>query len=428
MNMSSVISQEAAGPQAVERMSTLTEGVVAFEPAVNDAGWLQRIFFRTNSIWDPAADSDFLFMAILWFSIFWFVLLVGLSIYWTIKYRRRPGVPAPVSSSHNTKLEIAWTVLPSLFLVYLFFAGFTPYLDKLVAPKDAVELRVSGKKWIWNVTYPNGKRPNETVRIGAVDSPLIYVPADRPVKFRLSSQDVIHSWWIPDFRTKIDCIPNRYTSVWIEPETLSGKDYVHADGYRYRDHWVFCAEYCGQNHAEMAAVLRVVPYDIWLQKIQGELEGAPWEIGLQISQLNGCFGCHSVDGSPNTGPTWLNNYGYPREFSNAPPMTQAAIDGDSVLMDNYMRESIYVPGAKVRQGYVNGMAPYAGVLSDEEVDYIIEYMKHLSDRGNAFEAEVDPNLPPEESPAEAVESQEQVESQEGAAPAGEAPSTESETP
>ncbi|MCB1280888.1 MAG: c-type cytochrome, partial [Salinibacterium sp.] len=370
-------------------VSTLTDGIVAAQPAINDAGWLQRIFFRANTVWEPAADSDFLFMAILWFSIFWFVLLIGLSIYWVIKYRRRPGVPAPVSASHNTKLEIAWTVIPSLFLVYLFFAGFQPYLHKLIAPPDSLRYSVTGQKWLWNIAYPNGKKPTETVRTGTYDIPVVYVPAGRPTMFRLSSSDVIHSWWVPDFRTKIDCIPNRYTSVWIEPEPLNSKDYVHEDGYRYREHWVFCAEYCGDDHSEMAALLRVVPYDVWLTKIEGTLEGEAWEIGRQIAQLNGCFGCHSVDGSPNTGPTWQNNYGYPREFSNAPALTQSDLDSDPVAMDNYIRESIYVPSAKIRAGYTNGMTPYAGVLNDAEVDSIIAYFKHLSDRGPSIEAAAD---------------------------------------
>ncbi len=403
------MTPQAPIPAAIaEPVSTLTEGLVAFEPAVNDAGWLQRLFFRANTVWEPAVDSDFLFMAIWWFSVFWFVVLIGLSIFWTIRYRRRPGVPAPVSPSHNTKLEIAWTVIPSLFLIYLFFAGFEPYLQKLVAPKDALEFQVSGQKWSWNVVYPNGRKPTEVVRIGTQDIKVVYVPADRPTKFRLTSSDVIHAWWIPDFRTKIDCIPNRYTSIWIEPEPLGGKDYTHEEGYLYREHWVFCAEYCGQDHSEMAALIRVVPYDVWLTKIQGKLEGEPWEIGRQIAQINGCFGCHSVDGAASTGPTWLNTYGYPREFSNAPAMTQADIDGDAVLMDNYIRESIYVPSAKVRQGFTNGMTPYAGVLSEEEVSSITAYFKHLSDRGGSFEPEPpgdDPETDTNEQPADEADAQ-----------------------
>ncbi len=375
--------------EIVEPVSTLTEGIVAFAPAVNDAGWLQRLFFRANTVWEPAVQSDFLFMAIWWFSVFWFVVLIGLSLFWTIKYRRRPGVPAQVSPCHNLKLEIAWTVIPSLFMIYLFFAGLEPYLNKLIAPPESLSYSVQAQKWSWNVKYPNGKKPTETVRISTKDIPVIYMPADRPSMFRLSSSDVIHSWWIPDFRTKIDVMPNRYTSLWIEPEVLSGKDYVHAEGYLYREHWVFCAEYCGDDHSEMAALLRVVPYDVWLTKIEGVLEGEPWEIGMQISQTSGCFGCHSVDGAPNIGPTWLNAYGYPREFSNASPMTQEDLDTDAVAMDNYLRESIFVPSAKVRAGFINGMTSYSGVLNDEEVDSIIAYFKHLSDKGGSFEGSPD---------------------------------------
>lgn len=392
--------------QIAEPVSTLTEGIVAYGPAVNDAGWLQRLFFRANAIWGPAAQTDFLFMAIWWFSAFWFVLLIGLSLFWTIKYRRRPGVPAQPSPSHNTKLEIAWTVIPSLFLIYLFFAGLEPYLDKLIAPPESLRYTVQAQKWSWSVQYPNGKKPTETVRINTKDIPVIYVPADRPSMFRLSSSDVIHSWWIPDFRSKIDVVPNRYTSLWIEPEALSAKDHVHPEGYLYREHWVFCAEYCGDDHSEMAALLRVVPYDVWLTKIEGTLEGEPWEIGLQIAQSNGCFGCHTTDGKPNTGPSWLNNYGYPREFSNASPLTQEILDTDAVAMDNYIHESILVPSAKIRAGFINAMTSYAGVLNDEEINAIIAYFKHLSDRGGSFEgsADTEPSDTPTDSQAETTPS------------------------
>lgn len=367
-----------------EPVSTLTQGIVAAGPAVNDAGWLQRLFFRANAVWQPAAQTDFLFMAIWWFSVFWFVLLIGLSIFFTIKYRRRPGVPAPVSASHNTKLEIAWTIIPSLFLIYLFFAGLEPYLHKLIAPPESIGYTVTGQKWSWSVKYPNGKKPTETVRLNTKDVPVIYVPAARPTMFRLSSNDVIHSWWIPDFRSKIDVIPNRYTSMWIEPEALSAKDYVSPEGYYYREHWVFCAEYCGDDHSEMSALLRVVPYDVWLTKIEGTLEGEPWEIGKQIAQSNGCFGCHTIDGSPGTGPSWLNNYGYPRDFANGDALTQSDLDSDPVAMDNYIHESILVPSAEIRAGFPNAMTPYAGVLDDEEIDALIAYFKHLSDKGGAF--------------------------------------------
>jgi cytochrome c oxidase subunit 2 len=167
---------------------------------------------------------------------------------------------------------------------------------------------------------------------------------------------------------KVDCIPNRYTTYWIEPQQAG------------EEHWVFCAEYCGDFHSEMAALIRVVPYAVWLEKIEGALEGEPWEIGQIVARQNGCFTCHSIDGSAGTGPTWLNAYGYPREFSNTNPLTQAAIDSDPVAWDNYARESIYVPGAKVKVGYANQMVPYAGVLSDQQVDYLIAYFRHLSDR------------------------------------------------
>jgi len=336
------------------------------------SGLWEELFFRGGATTPVAQATDGLFMLIFWFGVFWFVLLSILWIYWVIKYRRRPGVAAEPSASHNTLLEIVWTVVPSSALIVLFLLGFWVYMDKQIAPSDAIELRVSGWKWGWQVTYPDGEQSawqvpldeGNTFNAGA-GVPVFVVPEDTAISLRMSSQDVLHSFWIPDFRTKMDLFPNRYTGYTFRtPKLLTGQD--------YQDHWIFCAEYCGDFHAEMAAILRVVPRtDYGTILASWNSDGlTPVEQGILVASAQ-CYVCHSVDGSAGTGPTWKNLYLYDR------PMT----DGSTVLGDeDYIRESILVPGAKVHQGYANQMPSFQGLLSEAQLEGLIAYIRTLSDR------------------------------------------------
>ena len=341
-----------------------------------DIGPLQKLFFGENGASSLAQESDKVFFWILWFGIIWFIVLMGLMIFWCIKYRRRPGVPAQRSAHHNTKLELAWTILPSVFLGAMFYYGFHGYITKLVAPSNAEMVDVMGQKWDWVITYNNGAVPPEKTQIGGkMDAPIIYVPLGRPIKFRITSKDVLHSFWIPDFRFKFDAMPNRYTSFWIEAEELG-------------DHWIFCAEYCGDYHSEMAAMLRVVPaaeYDAlkteWYAK---QNSGTPWQRGkMLVETKGGCIACHSVNGAPGVGPTWDNAWGY--EVALADGSKIPADDADA--WDNYAHESIVNPNAKIHSGYPSPspMSSYAGTFSDQEVGYIVAYLRHLSDKGRALE-------------------------------------------
>ncbi|MFI4898059.1 MAG: c-type cytochrome [Phycisphaerales bacterium JB059] len=329
---------------------------------------LQDLFFRGNGHTDAAIWTDGLFMLVFWFSMFFFVLLMGLMVYWCIIYRRRPGVPQPVSPAHNTPLEIFWTVVPSSALLVIFFLGFWGYMDKVVPAGGAMQLDVSAWKWDWGITYPDGTQTSQTVTLGGRQDIKVHaLPEDTDVSVRLLSSDVIHSFWIPDYRMKMDVFPNRYTGYGFRTPKLGPED-VHEDG-TYRDHWVFCAEYCGDLHSEMAAVLRVMPqadYEEWLAS-QGS-SGDPVVDGQRL-YTGKCATCHSVDGSNNIGPSWKDLYGAQRSFN----------DGSSLVADdNYIRESIYNPGAKIVQGYQNQMTPFMGVLGDDDVANIIAYMKSIS--------------------------------------------------
>lgn len=364
-----------------------------------DQGWLHKLIFRSVPGSDAAAWSDALFMMIFWFSVFFFVLLMGLMVYWTIKYRRRPGVPAPVSPHHNTPLEIIWTVVPSSALLVIFLLGFQGYMDKMVAPTGALELQVSAWKWGWAITYPNGAQSPEARYLEqSADGtevgnkyPIFYVPENTAVSLRMSSQDVIHAFWIPDFRTKMDVYPNRYTGYVFHTPVLGMDETVldESTGQTIpgRDMWVFCAEYCGDEHSRMAATLRVVPRQIYEQKINDW--GAPKnpiKLGESL-HITRCAVCHSVDGAPGTGPTWKNLFGYEGQMA----------DGSTVLKDdNYIRESIYMPQAKIVAGYAGNMPSFQGQLDETQLNGIIAYMKFLSDRGGPAEGEPAADQPAEQ--------------------------------
>jgi cytochrome c oxidase subunit 2 len=351
----------------------------------NDRGGaLEQMFFRGTGASESAQATDGLFMMIFWFSVFFFVVLMFLMVYWVIKYRRKPGVPVQVSPSHNTILELVWTIVPSASLLVIFFLGFWTYMEKQVPTSTAYEISITGKKWVWLPTYPNGastqwqiatdERTNpitgETTR-NAQLAPVIIVPEDTDIRLRMVSDDVIHSFWIPDFRVKGDVFPNRYTGYTFKTPKLE-------PGAKYQDHWIFCAEYCGDSHSEMAAILRVMPYTDFDKTIAGwNTDGLTMvELGNIVAQQQGCFACHSINGADGTGPTWQGLYGSSGEFDNAPPI--------DFKDENYIRESVINPNAKLVSGRA-GMAAYTG-LSEKELDGIVWYIRSLSEKGQEVNA------------------------------------------
>ncbi|MEM9065263.1 MAG: cytochrome c oxidase subunit II [Planctomycetota bacterium] len=344
-------------------------------------GLLRDWFFGDRAYSDTSAYSDDLYMFIFWVCAFVFIGLNAFYVLCLVKFRRKPGVPQQRSSSHSTTLEITWTVLPTILLVVFFFRGFWGYLDKVVVEAQAEQLDLEAYKWGWEMTYPNGAVSLVSDRIdpGQLNEyPIFVVPEDWPVQLRMTSRDVIHSFWIPDLRQKFDVFPNRYTSYQFRMDPLEEEDRARAnDAFPsgYRDHTLFCAEYCGDSHSEMAAIIRVASredYANWVVTGGVELDKlTPVEAGAILYTVKGCAQCHSVDGSDNTGPTWRNAFGYERQFSNAPA---------GIVDDNYIRESILVPGAKVAEGYPNQMPSYQGKVNDFELNALIAYIRSLSDR------------------------------------------------
>jgi cytochrome c oxidase subunit 2 len=332
-------------------------------------GFVERLWFSEPGA-TFARDVDYLFMFIFWLCTVFFVGLMGAMIYFVIRYRRRPGVPHERSASHNTPLELAWSVGPLLLLAVIFFWGFEEYLELNVAPANAEVIDVTAQKWSWNMEYDNGAQTTETISgmIADKEIPVFAVPVGRPIKLNMISQDVIHSFWVPNFRVKFDVFPFRYTTMWFEAT-------------REGDHIVFCAEYCGEQHSQMAAILRAMSpadYQQWKQDNKLDENIAPRDLGKILYVTKACNSCHSVDGSSGTGPTWLDLYGDTAH--------RVTIDGQATTIEvdeNYLRESILVPGAKIVQGYANQMASYQGQLTEKELAGLIAYMKSLSEKGRA---------------------------------------------
>lgn len=313
---------------------------------------------REQSFWMPppgstgAHEVDWLMVVLLYICTFFFLLIAALLVTFAVRYRRsRVAGPQP-SASHSLPLELAWSIIPLAILIVIFHFGFRGFLNIMTPPDDAYAIQVTGQKWAWMFTYPNGY----------VDKDL-HVPVNTPVKLTMTSEDVIHSLYIPAFRIKRDALPGRYTTTWFEAD-------------RTGEFELFCTEYCGEGHSAMMA--RVVVHDKaefakWLQDAGAFIDRLPpAEAGAKLFSIQGCAQCHSVDGSGGIGPSLKNVYG-----------TQQPLQGgSSVLADeNYIRESIMDPQAQIVAGYQPVMPTYKGRLKDKEITVLIAYLKSISGAG-----------------------------------------------
>lgn len=306
-----------------------------------------------------APEVDKLFSFIFWISAFFFALIVGLMLLFVIKYRKRPGYKKPENAPHhNTWLELTWSGIPLVLVIIMGIWGFQVFLDINTPPAHALEIQVTGMKWKWLFTYPNGY----------VDESL-HVPVDQPVRLVMTSEDVIHSFFVPAFRMKRDVVPGRYSKLWFratKPGTYP----------------VFCAEYCGTGHSDMLTQVTVHEpggFEKWLEAASNLLNTlSPAEAGYKLYRSRGCSQCHSVDGSGGIGPTFKNLFGH-----------KVALKGGGVVVadENYVRESIFEPMAQIVAGFEPVMPTYKGKLKDQEVTALIAYLKSLAQEMPANEDE-----------------------------------------
>ena len=311
---------------------------------------------NNGSFWFPEPASDIsktletLYDFILWGSVILFFGIIFATGYFIYKYiRTDKNQVAEKQIAHNDTLEIAWTVIPLILVMFIFVWGYKDYLELAIPPAQAKEIRVTGKKWFWQFNYPQ-----EGIQtIGE-----IVVPVGQPIKLIMSSTDVIHSFYVPNMKIKRDVIPNRYTTIWF-------------DANREGTFHVFCTEYCGDGHSKMLAELKVVSYEEYQAWVKEGKESANEdiplvELGQKIYKAKACNTCHTLDGKPSVGPSWKGIY----------QANRALTDGNSVKVnDNYLRESIVNPGGKIANGFQPVMPAYAGLLSDREIDALIEFIK-----------------------------------------------------
>lgn len=301
-----------------------------------------------------AGEVDSLYGFIFWLSVVFFVLVLGPTFYFVWKYRQKGDEVKPTPwITHNLALELAWSIIPLLLVVVIAVWGFWGYMSLSIAPVNAEEIQVTGYKWGWRFEHRNG-----TKELGE-----LHVPVGKTVKLIMSSIEedpnntpVIHSFFVPDFRVKQDLPPGRYTYLWFTP-TVEGK------------HQVFCTEYCGDGHSRMLADLYVQSEQEFADwKKTGGLQEASVDVGAALYKSKGCVSCHTVDGSKLVGPSFKGIWGADQPLQAGP-----AVKVD----ENYVRESILQPNAKVAQGYPAVMPSYQGLLKDKEVESLILYIKSL---------------------------------------------------
>lgn len=307
-------------------------------------------FLMPKSASTLSSNVDSLFYFLFWGSVVIFLGMCIVGAWFLVKYKRtQENQKASEQMIHNTALEVSWTVIPLIIVMIIFAWGYKDYLRLTVVPPDAKEIRVTGKKWLWEFEYAKEgiKLLNEMV-----------VPVNTPIRLVMTSEDVIHSFFVPNFRIKRDVLPNRYTRIWFEATEVG-------------DYHVFCTEYCGDGHSNMLAALKVVSeseYEEWLASGNSNDDLPLEELGKKLYTSKACNTCHSLDGSSMTGPSWKGLYNSERSLA----------DGNTAKADdNYLRESIVNPAAKVVSGYPPVMPTYAGLLSDREIAGLIEYMKSI---------------------------------------------------
>lgn len=325
-----------------------------------------------NTFMPPAAtevaqqvNSLYGFMLIT--SLISFVLLVGGMIYFVVKYKRRSENDKTPYITHNHFLEFVWSFIPFVIFMVCFAWGAYIFMEMRDFKENSLEINVYGKKWVWEFEYKNGRKVTPEVDEKGQQVPsTIVVPLDTPVKLIMTSSKitpedkaVLHSFFVPAFRVKQDVIPGRFTALTFTP-TEKGMFQV------------FCTEYCGTGHSAMLARIHVVDkaeFDAWIlgDSADGGKELTLADKGRQAYAKWACIGCHTLDGKPSTGPTWKGLYGSSRAFNDG---TSATADED------YIRESVWDPNKRVSKGYEpNKMPAFKGMVNEEEMAAIIEFMK-----------------------------------------------------
>jgi cytochrome c oxidase subunit 2 len=295
-----------------------------------------------------AASVDHLLYFLLAVAVFFSVGIFLTIFYFAIRYRRRSEseLPAPVHGAMS--LEILWSVIPFGLTMIMFAWGASVFFTISRPPDDAQQIYVIGKQWMWKIQHMEGQREiNE-----------LHIPVGQAVKLTMTSEDVIHDFFVPAFRTKADVLPGRYTTTWFKA-TKPGKYHL------------FCAQYCGTNHYAMVGWIYVMEpqdYQAWLS---GGTTGSLASSGEKLFQDLACANCHHLTDPPGRGPNLRNLYGSQVELTGG---------GHVKADEEYIRESILNPSAKIVAGYQPIMPTFQGLVTEENVLQLIEYIKSLTQK------------------------------------------------
>jgi cytochrome c oxidase subunit 2 len=311
----------------------------------------------SDSFWMPNSASNFsssidgLFDFLVWISVISTVGIVGAMIYFCVRYAatsREANEAAESQHDHSNTLEITWSVIPLFIVIGIFVVGFKQYVDLRTPPRAAYEVHATGQRWKWGFEYPEG-----------LSHPELHVALNRNVRIMIQSVDVLHSLSIPEFRVKMDAVPGRYTELWFKATQLGTFP-------------VYCTEYCGTSHSDMLSQVVVHDeegFDQWVAEEIRKIESMPLvELGELTYNQSGCATCHSTDGSAKVGPSFKGLFG-----RSEPIVGSGAITVD----ENYLRESILEPQAKVVQGFPPSMPTFKGQLSDRRISGLVEYIKTI---------------------------------------------------
>ena len=325
---------------------------------------MRRLLFLPPQLSEHARQVDALHFFVITTTMVAAAGVFATALWFFVRYRRRPGDGATPRVEPKAIHEVLFVGVPLAFFLLWFAIGFPQYVRLQQPPRDAQDVYVQGKKWMWKFAYPGGP--------SAVD--VLRVPAGRPVRLLITSRDVIHSFFVPALRIKQDALPGRYTQTWFNAERPG----------RYE---IFCAEYCGLSHSGMLAELVVMPqpeFDQWLTQQRRGLaqaqDAAPArgeqvrvassvvEEGRRIAGEQGCLKCHSVDGTRHIGPTWVDLYLRHERLES----------GKEIVADEaYLTKSMMDPGADIARGFQNVMPTYQGKLAPPEAAAIVEFIKSL---------------------------------------------------
>jgi cytochrome c oxidase subunit II len=293
-----------------------------------------------------ASEVDAVFLFLVGVTVFFSVGIATTLVVFAVKYRRRSELDRPEEIEGSLALELTWSVIPFLLTVVMFVWGARVFFHMNRTPDDAMNVNVVGKRWMWKLQHPTGQREiNE-----------LHVPVGRPVKLTITSEDTIHSFFVPAFRIKKDAVPGRYNIAWFKA-TKTGTYHL------------FCAEYCGTEHSKMIGQVVVMDpdaYQTWLAG--GPAPESPVKAGEKLFTELNCITCHRPD-SAGRGPVLNGIFG----------RTVTLEGGDKVVADEaYVRESILSPAAKITAGYQPVMPTYLGQVSEESLLQLVAYVKSLA--------------------------------------------------